>query len=268
MRIVEQFTQGKFDDPNRNEDRIIVTENFIAVLDGATAKKCGLLDGKTSGRFAVDTAEKVFKEFSADVSAEEAVDALSRELDHRIAQFGDFSQDIERPAYGFAAYSRHRRQIWRVNDVHVRMDDINHLGSKVVDDITYAARALMTDMALRGGMTVDDIRQKDVGREFIQPALDLQHLLANRPGEYCFGVIDGRRVPRDFIEVLDASTVTEITLASDGYPDLLPTLAQTEKYLFDYMIEDPLLYKKHKSAKGVSTGQVSYDDRAYIRFTP
>lgn len=268
MKIIEQFTQGKFDDDSRNEDKIIVTDNFIAMLDGATSKRCPLLGGRAGGRFAVDSAPAVFASMPAEMTAADAVVALSRALRAQGDAYRDLLTGVEPPTYGMVVYSRARREVWRVGDLHFRLGAKDYPGSKLVDEINYAARALMVDIALRSGMTEAEIMKNDVGRDFIQPALDRQHFLANRSGTYCYGVIDGRDVPAEFIEVYDAADTSEIVLATDGYPVTLPTLAESEAYLADVLRDDPLMYKKHKGSKGLQTGQVSFDDRAYIRFTP
>lgn len=60
---------------------------------------------------------------------------------------------------------------------------------------------------------------------------------------------------------------TTITLVSDGYPVLLPTLASTEAELRRVLHEDPLLHTLHKSTKGHTSGNDSFDDRTYLQVT-
>jgi len=57
----------------------------------------------------------------------------------------------------------------------------------------------------------------------------------------------------------------ELTLASDGYPKLLDNLAEAENNLKRILISDPLCITEHIATKGLQTGQVSFDDRAYVR---
>jgi len=65
-----------------------------------------------------------------------------------------------------------------------------------------------------------------------------------------------------------ADTVKQIVISSDGYPFLKPTLQESEKMLATLIKEDPLLYKKFKSTKGIVKTNYSYDDRTYVRFIP
>jgi hypothetical protein len=57
----------------------------------------------------------------------------------------------------------------------------------------------------------------------------------------------------------------ELILSSDGYPRLFDTLLETEDYLKQCLIEDPLCYKTIISTKGIKEGQSSFDDRCYLK---
>jgi hypothetical protein len=268
MQVIEQFTEGKFGDPAVNEDKIIVTDDFIVLLDGVTSKTCPKLGGKAGGRFAVDTVEAVIKAADADINAQVCVWTLSAALKKAYMGHPDYPKDVEPPSYSMLVYSKHRREIWRVGDSHIMLDNKPFMGDKILDEVTYAMRSLMIELALQEGASTEDILKDDVGRAFIQPALNRQHVLSNCDALYGYGVIDGGEIPERFIEVFEVKDVHECILASDGYLKLFPTLAESEKYLFDYLREDPLLYMRHKGAKGLAPGQVSFDDRAYIRFKP
>ena len=58
----------------------------------------------------------------------------------------------------------------------------------------------------------------------------------------------------------------EIVLASDGYPELFATLAQSEAHLQTVNAKDPLCFRENKGTKGIAPQNDSFDDRAYIRF--
>ncbi len=268
MKIIESFTEGKLRDAEVSEDKIIVTKDFVVVLDGATSKTSPKLDGKAGGRFAVDTAEPLFQRLPADIDVFALVKLLSEGLKAETQKHA-LPGTAEPPTYGLLAYSVARREIWRLGDAHFMVDGKAYMGSKELDEIAIAARAAMVDAMLQRGMAEKEILSNDVGRNFIQPLLNVQHYLANNAdAKYGYGVIDGRDVPEKFIEVFKVPEAKEIVFASDGYPELFPTLEQSEKHLFDLLKTDPLLYKTFKSTKALAPGQVSYDDRAYIRFMP
>ena len=58
----------------------------------------------------------------------------------------------------------------------------------------------------------------------------------------------------------------DIVLASDGYPSLCSTLAQSEQRLKEQRLSDPLNIRSFKATKAFASGFNSFDDRAYIRF--
>lgn len=66
------------------------------------------------------------------------------------------------------------------------------------------------------------------------------------------------------IEPIPPKTRTLI-LASDGYPVLKNSLEASEQELQRILEADPLLFRLYKATKGVQDGNVSYDDRAYIK---
>ncbi len=264
MNIIEQFTCGKKDDPALNEDRIVVTEHFVAVIDGVTAKACPPIDGKSGGRFAAEAGEAILHGLDPGIDAQEAVSALSNGLRERTRAL---SAGIDKPAFGIIVYSVARREVWRVADLGLMIDGIAHKTDLPLDRVASGARSAVIAAALAGGATVEDLRRDDPGRTFIAPMLGDQHRFANREGPYGYGVINGTRVPDAFIAVFNAARAQEIVMASDGYPKLFMTLQQSEAYLADLLREDPLLYLKHPSTKGLMAGQVSFDDRAYIRFS-
>jgi glycerophosphoryl diester phosphodiesterase len=268
VEIIERFSQGKAGQAGLNEDCLVITENFIAVLDGVTTKLCPHIDGKSGGRFAVEVAAGRIGNFDPGITARKAVDLLGQSLREAVTQKVRLGEGIDGPAFGAIVYSKSRREVWRVADLLLMMDGALHAQEKPIDRITSSARSFMIAAAIRQGVPESDILRNDIGRTFIAPMLEKQHFFANQPGLYGYGVIDGSFVPDGFIEVFDASGVREIVFSSDGYPRLFPTLRESEDYLAAVLKEDPLLFKKHLSMKGLQPGLVSFDDRTYVRFTP
>lgn len=64
------------------------------------------------------------------------------------------------------------------------------------------------------------------------------------------------------------SASSEIVLASDGYPFLKPTLAESEEALANQIANDPQNISSFIATKGLVEGNKSFDDRTYIRFLP
>jgi glycerophosphoryl diester phosphodiesterase len=59
--------------------------------------------------------------------------------------------------------------------------------------------------------------------------------------------------------------LTEVVLATDGYPKVAATLAASEEILREALERDPLCIGVARSTKGIQRGNVSFDDRAYLR---
>ena len=55
MEIIEKSIIGKSTDQSLCEDGLFISEDFIAVIDGVTAKSPGLFNGKTGGRAAMES---------------------------------------------------------------------------------------------------------------------------------------------------------------------------------------------------------------------
>ena len=49
IKIIESFIKGKKDNADLCEDGLVITTNYIAVIDGVTSKGKILWDNKTSG---------------------------------------------------------------------------------------------------------------------------------------------------------------------------------------------------------------------------
>lgn len=56
-------------------------------------------------------------------------------------------------------------------------------------------------------------------------------------------------------------------LASDGYPILKATLQESEESLARHLADDPQNIKEYVATKGLVEGNLSFDDRAYVRLT-
>lgn len=276
MQIIEQFLCGKANNEDLNEDRIAVTDHFVALMDGATNRAGSMLEGKTLGRFASETIATAIADLPADCDARTAVDLLSeslREKTHNAAAAAgiDFAHDWSAPASAILIYSRARQEIWRVADSTFIVDGGGPQMRFFAQERVWCdlRRAWLQAQMVRG-RSVDDLLQDDQSWQLLTPLIGELKVFANSDHAmahpYGFGVINGGRVPDRYVEVFEAPGAKEIVFASDGYPEVLPTLEATEQALARTLAADPLMYKIHPQVKGLRPGWVSYDDRSYIRF--
>lgn len=276
MQIIEQFLCGKANNEDLNEDRIAITDDFIALMDGATNRGGSMLAGKTLGRFASETVGAALHDLPADIEARAAIDALSavlRDKTHAAAtaEGRDFTQDWSAPATAVLIYSRARQEIWRVADSSFIVDGgAAHMHFFAQERTWCDLRRAWLQAQMVRGRTVDDLLADDQSWQLLTPLIGELKVFANSDHAmahpYGFGVINGARLPDRYIEVFEAREAKEIVFASDGYPEVLPTLDATEQALARTLAADPLMYKIHPQVKGLRPGWVSYDDRSYIRF--
>lgn len=268
-RVIESFVESKQAEPALCEDSIVECNGFLAVFDGATDKTDARYAGVPGGRFAVDTLARALAACPSDIGATDCIAELTQALREEVAAHGPASPPEDSPSASAVIYSAARSEIWQVGDCSWRIDDVVGGGSKRIDQIVAAARSALLRALLHAGKAVNELRASDPGRAMVMPLLEEQHRFRNLvdpASELAFGALDGNPVPERFIDVMPTSSGAEIVLATDGYPRLLQTLAQSEEYLRRDIEEDPLRIGRHPSTKAVAPQHKSFDDRAYLRF--
>ncbi|GHO82386.1 protein phosphatase 2C domain-containing protein [Dictyobacter formicarum] len=270
--VVEQALVSKTGREETCEDALYVGSHFVAVIDGATSKTDRRWDGKAGGRIAAEIIKEAFDLVPADTTARQTVDILTAAIQALYKQYEvtDILQSdgVQRAIAGFVALSIERKEVWFVGDCQCIIDQQLVQNTKKIDEVTSNARSLFLESEIASGKTVDELREHDTGREFILPLLKRQTIFQNNPasGHYWVPVIDGFDVPDEGIRVIPLpADATTIVLASDGYPYLKDTLEASEQALQEVLQEDPLLFHKYKTTKGLQRGNVSFDDRAYIK---
>jgi hypothetical protein len=104
--------------------------------------------------------------------------------------------------------------------------------------------------------------------EFIQPLLALQYRLLNRDDDspLSYGSINSQHVPDRFLEVTTVPVgTTQVVLHSDGYPTTETDLRSAEAQLGERLSRDPEMFEAPGAQKGLTAGNLSFDDRSYLR---
>jgi glycerophosphoryl diester phosphodiesterase len=248
---------GKFGDPDRNEDRIVVAPSVFAVLDGSTAKEDFV--GQSPGTRAVVAIEKVIRSLPATATAQEAVAAMTAAVADVCTVGGACSASV-------LLLFIPRNEVWVVGDGWVSVDgDVHQFGHHTEAAASTARAALLRAELQR--QPLESLLDEDVGRLMIMPLLRAEALLSNvdSAGAMCFGRIDGRPVPDRFIRVISLPAQwRSVVLATDGYPWVEATLEASEDALRERIDRDPLMIDPPPMTKGVYPGQVSYDDRTWL----
>ncbi|MBI1214941.1 MAG: hypothetical protein GC185_03875 [Alphaproteobacteria bacterium] len=274
MKVIEQFTQGKTGDENLNEDRIVVTDDFVAVIDGVTPCADVTLQGMSTGRFAAIVLLEGVKELHPLITARDAVTRLtSRMEDHTTAaaekegKEKEFSDTAVWPGAGLLIYSHRLAEIWRLGGYGFSLDGgPADTFTTPQEESWRQLRSSYLQAQLEKGVSERDLLAGDPSmKKFAETVVEMR-ALANSDAPAGYGVLNGTPVPDRHIEVIDIDEIEEITLASDGYPEILPTLEASEARLKQLIAQDPLMYKACPQTRGVTPGAVSFDDRSYIRF--
>ncbi len=262
MEIIEKFTCGKKTDCTKNEDAFLITQDFIVVVDGVTAKNARLFGGVTGGKKAAEKVLEAVKFFDENITAKEAVEKIT----NAVSELYDENEYKGDAAAGAVIFSKAKKEIWSVGDCQCLINGRLFSHEKEIDKINSDVRALVLALAKKRGKTSEELLGNDVGRAFILPILENQHVFANNTGRFSYGVFNGTPVPEEHIVIHKVHTGDEVVLASDGYPYLKNTLGESEELLKEELKNNPLCDGGYRSTKGVAQDSVSFDDRTYIRF--
>lgn len=267
MTIIEQSSIGK-KSQETCEDGIVVAEHYVAVVDGSTSKsRQQFLAEMTNGQYCMRLVCQYIDSMPADLSAEQFCRLITAYIRFVYDQFDTdmhLLEEIptERMAASAVIYSALRKEIWMVGDCQCMVDGVLYENPKPYEAPIADMRSGYIRLALLNGATTADFQQKDDGRKFILPVLIENCKNQNKT----FAVIDGFAIPMPHVKIIHVEQAKEIILASDGYPVLKKSLAESEKALARLIVTDPLCIHDFRATKGVMQGSNSFDDRTYIRF--
>lgn len=261
-RVVEQYTQGKVS-AEANEDRLVITQHFAAVIDGVSASQP--INGRAGGIVTAEAVAEVIRSLPPDTTAVQfvnlATDATKRAV-------GEALKSTRRAASSVIIWSPALRQIWRIGDSLASVDASSCFPEgKEIDRLTAGMRSALLRAHLGFGLRIEeDIRAHDVGREVIDHLLGVQSYFANNPNDRLgYGVIDGTPVPERFIEIFNAPEARSIVLCSDGFPLAAPTLAEAQAAKQGILAQDPLGIREDERVSLLKEAWISYDDATYVR---
>ena len=294
MKIIESSIIGK-KSPEACEDGMVVTDDFIAVIDGSTSKTPKHLNpDMKNGRYAMMLiSEYIREELKADASVDDFCQGVTAYIYNKVYEkLGVEERLKERPEERLTAsailYSRTRNEVWMVGDCQAIIDGKLYENGKPYEEKIARKRVELIEQ----GLSPAEARKQ------IEPLL-IEAMLSGQNQTYT--VIDGFPIYREGVKVVsvsDSSSVqgsvsssdscsvqdpvscsgsasasdiipsssSEIVLASDGYPFLKPTLAASEAALAEQIANDPQNIHSFIATKGIVEGNKSFDDRTYIRF--
>ena len=288
MKIIESSIIGK-KSPEACEDGMVVTDDFIAVIDGSTSKTPKHLNpDMKNGRYAMMLiSEYIWEELKADASVDDFCQGVTAYIYNKVYEkLGVEERLKEHPEERLTAsailYSRTRNEVWMVGDCQAIIDGKLYENGKPYEQEIARKRVELIEQ----GLSPAEARKQ------IEPLL-IKAMLSGQNQTYT--VIDGFPIYREGVKVVSVSdscsvqdtvpasdtvpcsdsvsasgtisvSSSEIVLASDGYPFLEPTLAASEAALAEQIANDPQNIHSFIATKGIVEGNKSFDDRTYIRF--
>lgn len=288
MKIIESSIIGK-KSQEACEDGMVVTDDFIAVIDGSTSKTPKHLNpDMKNGRYAMMLiSEYIWEELKADASVDDFCQGVTAYIYNKVYEkLGVEERLKEHPEERLTAsailYSRTRNEVWMVGDCQAIIDGKLYENGKPYEQ----------EIARKRVELIEQVLSPAEARKQIEPLL-IKAMLSGQNQTYT--VIDGFPIYREGVKVVSVSdscsvqdsvsasdsvpcsdsasasdtipsSSSEIVLASDGYPFLKPTLAASEAALAEQIANDPQNIRSFIATKGIVEGNKSFDDRTYIRF--
>lgn len=266
MKILENFLCGKKNNPEICEDGLVITDQLIAVIDGVTAKGKQLWNGKSSGCFAKNILVNYLSQGVADLNALELLTNLNSLLAKQIHSVSENLSLADYPRASIIIYNNVYKQIWAYGDCQCMINHKLYTHIKKIDQLNSDLRALRLEYELLQGFSLEELSHNDPGRAYIQDNLLIQFSFENKSVPFGYPVLNGMGIEDSMLKCYPVSDGDIIVLATDGYPILYDTLAESEKALTEIQEKDPLCFRQFRSTKGLQKGNISFDDRCYCRF--
>lgn len=264
MRIIEKKCVGKREDQSLNEDELVITNQYVAIIDGASS--AGNIWGKPGGLMAKSILSQAILEANVIEDGYEFIRYLNRKL--YLAQSENleaFADPTKRLMASVLIYSIETHQVWSYGDCPFLINGQAFGFDKKVDKMNAMLRAYVNFREILAGSSEEELLMNDKGALAIRPLIKIQPVFANKDIPFGYPILDGGELCDSFFCNHSLRTNDELVMASDGYPILLPTLKDSEDCLSRLLAKDPLCIKYFESVKGCYSGNTSYDDRTYVR---
>ena len=279
MKIIESNIIGK-KSQEACEDGLVMTDDFIAVIDGSTSKTPKHLSpDMKNGRYAMMLiSEYIQQEMKADATVDEFCEGITAYIYNKVYLPMGIEEQLrlhpeERLTASAIIYSNQKKEVWMVGDCQAIINGKLYDNSKPYEQEIAQKRVEL----IAQGLSPAEARKQ------IEPLL-IEAMLSGQNQTYT--VIDGFPIYREGVKIValkmkpasssietyfqehpkPVSSPNEVVLASDGYPFLKPTLAESEAALEHLIAHDPQCIHDFIATKGLVAGNKSFDDRTYVRF--
>lgn len=212
MKIIESSIIGK-KSPEACEDGMVVTDDFIAVIDGSTSKTPKHLNpDMKNGRYAMMLiSEYIQEELKADASVDEFCQGVTAYIYNKVYEKLGVEEWLkehpeERLTASAILYSRTRNEVWMVGDCQAIIDGKLYENGKPYEEKIARKRVELIEQ----GLSPAEARKQ------IEPLL-IKAMLSGQNQTYT--VIDGFPIYREGVKVVsvsDSSSVQGSVSSSDS----------------------------------------------------
>ena len=212
MKVIESSIIGK-KSPEACEDGMVVTDDFIAVIDGSTSKTPKHLNpDMKNGRYAMMlVSEYIREELKADASVDDFCQGVTAYIYNKVYEkLGVEERLKEHPEERLTAsailYSRTRNEVWMVGDCQAIIDGKLYENGKPYEEKIARKRVELIEQ----GLSPAEARKQ------IEPLL-IKAMLSGQNQTYT--VIDGFPIYREGVKVVsvsDSSSVQGSVSSSDS----------------------------------------------------
>lgn len=262
FNIIETFTRPQ--NADGNGDRYVVTDNYIAVIDGASPKGKMLWENKRGDVYIADLLEKTIRDLNGNLPGTEVLEELNKAIRETYKSKGLSFEELgpeNSLEASIALYNRKEQTLYVYGDIHVKINDRDIYADKKLDTLTTLLRSYVNHQQKEKGPL-----SGDPGREAILPILRDQAQFANADGLFGYPVLNGDTLNLNLLQAYKLKAGDRVVLQTDGYPVLEDTLEEAERTLREYTRKDPDCISLILNTKGLAKGRESYDDRTYVSF--
>ncbi|MCK9286129.1 MAG: hypothetical protein M0P29_01020 [Sphaerochaetaceae bacterium] len=265
MEMIESILVPKTGNEILCEDGLFFDGRFAAVIDGCSASKTPKWGAPSPGVVAKNCCLRVLSSLPTEATMHMAFSLMDKAIHdwyviHDMVNEANEDASLRCGAY-VAIVSAYHRQVWVLGDCQVLVDSILHAARKDVDVLMETLRAFLLE--------ADELRQTEgEAVRLLEPIMQLQPLFQNnnQAKAFWYPALDGFLTDMGAVKVFQLSIdPVEVVLATDGYPVVTGTLKESERLLAKLLESDPLCFRENRATKGVTPGNLSYDDRTYLR---
>lgn len=272
--VIEGCSLGK--NMSSNNDKIIISRRYIAVVDGVSSRN--KVDDKTT------LSDKIVEFFEYNLSRSKDFDKVLEETSKMTKEYKENNgfENCNKDGFVCGVIDKQERKVYILGDITLRLNDFVYTTYSKIDELKAMYRSYLINRYIKMGYSLDEIEDLDRNKRLETTILGVdqigvdngdknainnlvvQDMFIGCDSDFGYMVFNGGNHKIEY-EVYDLNENDTVILASDGYPDVKGSWKETENELQKLLKEDRMCYKTNKQVRGCYKGNHSFDDRTYIK---